>query len=278
MKAAGRGQRASKGASRIVTGLGSLANPGIHAVPGINSAPALCCFQRRCIFCAMSMLRRKLAAALLNELFELLLNCLCIHVFVKYQALVEDIATKMRAKTAHLNPPVRWQLQDLVEILWHGIIDDQALLAGAHRHGPNGRLHGEAKQHHAGGLKATVAHVTLCGALREASQNVLQERLQALQLSAPELSHLHDQVMVVGATQLHQLLWQRLWEDRIQVPEDLVREDVHERQGQGLKLELEVPKARKVHHSKELNHLDQNTASPVAAVELVPAHVLELFG
>mmetsp|Transcript_80826 Transcript_80826/g.142550 ORF Transcript_80826/g.142550 Transcript_80826/m.142550 type:complete len:297 (-) Transcript_80826:1041-1931(-) len=255
-----------------------MTNTWIHGVGWVDLLPALLSICRGLVFCAVAVLCWQLATLAFDEFLHGPLCLFEVHLWPKHDTVMEHIAAEVRAGNPQLNPAVTGHLWQLRRVLWHGVIDEEALQAHAHTGRANSRLHSKPEKNCSSLFMCICALVAFHLPIGSRSHELFQQTFKALKLAISKVCQLHEHVVIKVTALLHHCRWQRFWKQRIQPPKDLVAYDICKWYRKSLKLQLQIPKAAKIHHSKNLNHLDHDPTCFVNAVELSSLDILTLLG
>mmetsp|Transcript_4706 Transcript_4706/g.9533 ORF Transcript_4706/g.9533 Transcript_4706/m.9533 type:complete len:374 (-) Transcript_4706:317-1438(-) len=194
------------------------------------------------------------------------------------KVLVVDIATKVR-----VNPTVLYRelflrhRRVLGELLGQGVVDGQALHAFPNAVGPEGGSDDKTPKVGAGCV-LPLANMVLDVAFRMLGNELVQRIAQPLDLTVGIFCEFHEHVVVVVRAEIAQLLRQRVRDYIVEPIQELITNDVREREWNHLNGELQVPQRLQPLHPDEFDHLHQNAPSTVHAIVHLLVHVLARLG
>mmetsp|Transcript_12798 Transcript_12798/g.21203 ORF Transcript_12798/g.21203 Transcript_12798/m.21203 type:complete len:333 (+) Transcript_12798:147-1145(+) len=230
------------------------------------------------VLSAVSMLCWQFATNCLHCLLDCHLGIVDVGLVVEDKILMIDVAAKMGVDQAmHDRIFGLWQAGILGEGLWQGVVNGQTLLPQTYAVGPKGRRHGEAEEH--GTLRAprVFAHMKP-DRLWMLRLKFLQARHQVFDLSVAVFGEFHQHVVIELVRQLLELRGQRLGQDVVEPPKELVADDGGKRHRNRFDEELEIPQWFQIHHAQQLDHLDQDSPTLVDCIIGGFVDVLTGFG
>mmetsp|Transcript_22103 Transcript_22103/g.61948 ORF Transcript_22103/g.61948 Transcript_22103/m.61948 type:complete len:307 (+) Transcript_22103:182-1102(+) len=268
----------SRMTAAIVLQTRSCTDARVHRVRGVHPHPPLLGVLGRRVLGPMPMLRRQFPTCVLDGMFDVHLRNLDIHSGPEGEILMVHIASEVA-----VDPPILdWVLllrQYWVagEVFGECVIDRQALHTLANCESPERWGDHEAEQRGTRDLPGVGTNVVIDLALGFRRYELVECCPQSVHFAVRILPELHEAVVRILFAQLLQRGRQWPRKNVIEPIQELVANDAGERQRHHLDRELQIPQRLQILHADELDHLDQDAASPVDPIEHLAVHVLATF-